>query len=282
MGHIFVCLFVLLNPPFLHSPAPSCLLSFSPILDLTYHLLINYFSRFWLASSLFRPPDLETKGQFLELSYLFSLGDIYLQVTLWGWWVFIICHYWVRWFFPAESPSCLLLVAIPSYFLLPFPYLVTAYGWVLVVFCFLSRFFSPVFSRIGQLTTNSQLIKTALRARPACPLLTPISIYMSHKMHPWASWHFFLPIVTGPLSSLQDLTVMGHYCTTGRQGWSSSLATYITWGLLIILNIFLENRHLLTCMKETLTLSLLKTCLVLQWFWFSLLFISCIIAMDKS
>lgn len=114
-------------------------------------------------------------------------------------------------------------------------------------------------------------------------------LYVSYKMHPWASWHFFLPSilrfswnVTGPLSSLQDLTVMGHHCTTGRQGWSSSLATYITWGLLIILNIFLENRHLLTCTKGTLTLSLLKTCLVLQWFWFSLLFIPCIIAMDKS
>lgn len=203
---------------------------------------------------------------------------------------FVICYYWVRWFFLAESPSCLLLVVIPSYFLLPFFCLVTAYGWVLVVFCYLSRFFFPCV--LTRWTTHYQLSTHQNCSACQTGMFSPYSnlyLYVSYKMHPWASWHFFLPSilrfswnVTGPLSSLQDLTVMGHHCTTGRQGWSSSLATYITWGLLIILNIFLENRHLLTCTKGTLTLSLLKTCLVLQWFWFSLLFIPCIIAMDKS
>lgn len=49
----FVCLFYWIHL-FLHSPAPSCLLSFSSSLNLTYHILINYFWRIWLASSLFQ------------------------------------------------------------------------------------------------------------------------------------------------------------------------------------------------------------------------------------
>lgn len=64
--------------PFPDSPAPFLyLLCSSSSLDLAY-LLINYFTRLWLDSSVFDPPHLENKCQFLELSYLFSPHDIFI------------------------------------------------------------------------------------------------------------------------------------------------------------------------------------------------------------
>lgn len=168
--------------------------------------------------------------------------------------------WWTLVFFPV-------LVVTLFYVLLLVPNLVTTSGLVLVDFHYISWFFSLCFYSLDNILPILHPWQQLCIPDPSISHI-PQHFYLGVLSHSILIFCFLLSIlrfswnVTGTSSSLQDLTTHGLSLHSRKPRPKQTTSNIYYQRTSNILNFAQENRHLVTCIKESLILSPQK----LVWF----------------